>query len=104
MPDEIPQAPQQDQYFSDLQTRLRDIEEKQSLVKDRTLLIGQTLVEQREKSFSEIQQMKKELIVLKEDNKRMKALLSRLSEQISATAKSSDLDILQRQFDLFRKT
>ena len=103
MADEIPQAAPQDQYFSDLQTRLRDIEEKQSLVKDRTLLIGQTVVEQREKSFTEIQQMKKEIITLKEDNKRMKALLSRLSEQTSKTAKSSDLEILQRQFDLFRK-
>jgi len=67
------------------------------------LLIGQTLVDQREKTFSELQNLKSEIIVLKEDNKRMKALLSRLSEQTSNTAKSSDLEILQRQFDLFRK-
>ena len=34
-------------------TKLRDIEEKQRLLKDRLLLLGQTHIEEREKTFSE---------------------------------------------------
>lgn len=91
-----------DNTQADLNTRLRDIEEKQRILKDRVLLVGQSLVDERNKSFSEIQQLKKEVIKLSEDNKRMKEILERLAEQAGEGARKSELAILQRQFDLFR--
>ncbi len=92
-----------DQFFLDLNTRIRDMEEKQNLLRDRVLLLGQSLIEEREKSFKEIQEMKKSLLVLKEDNMRMKEILQRVSEQLSSLARKDELNILQKQFDLFRQ-
>ncbi|OIO81494.1 hypothetical protein AUJ84_00960 [Candidatus Pacearchaeota archaeon CG1_02_32_132] len=83
-------------------TRLKDLEEKQRLLKDRVLLIGQNLVEERAKTFNEIQEMKKELFILKEENLRMKEFIQRLSEKSSQLARKEELMILQRQFDMFK--
>ena len=84
-------------------TKIRDIEEKLRLFKDRLLLVGQTHIEEREKSFSEIQTLKTEVIKLKEENIRITELLKRITEQLNNTVRSEDLAILQRQFNLFRK-
>ena len=94
------QAPQQ--YFSDINTRLKDLEEKQKLIKDRTLLIGQNLIETKEDNFQEIQQLKKEFMILKEENTKIKDLLQRIAEQIADFSRKEELMILQRQFDMFR--
>lgn len=90
------------QYFSDLTTRIRDLEERQRLLKDRTLLIGQNLVNEREKTFEDIQELKKIIFRLNEENLRMKEMMQRVSEQITDFARKEDLSILQRQFDIIK--
>jgi len=90
------------QLIPEMNTRVRDIEEKQRILKDRVLLVSQSFVDDRDKTFNEIQQLKKQVIQLQEDNKRMKEILERMAEQASEAAKKSELAILQRQFDLFR--
>ncbi|HLC53820.1 MAG TPA: hypothetical protein VJK03_04730 [Candidatus Nanoarchaeia archaeon] len=84
--------------------RLRDIEEKQRLLKDRIILIGKSLIEEREKSFNEMQELKKSAFVLKEEQLRMKEIIQRIAEQLNATARKEELMILQRQLDMIRKT
>jgi len=91
------------QFFLDINTRIRDLEERQKIIQDRTLLIGKSLIEEREKSFLEIQNMKKTLFQVKEDVLRSKEIIQRMAEQLSDTAKREELMILQRQFDLFRE-
>lgn len=91
------------QLFSDLNTRLRDIEEKQRLLKDRVIMIGKNLIDEREKLLSQIQDIKKSLIKLEKENSSLKELISRIMEQLNNTARKEELAILQRQFDLFRK-
>ena len=90
------------QYFSDFNTRLRDIEEKQRLLKDRILLIGQNLIEEREKNFNELQELKKITIQLKDENIRIRELVHRISEQVSEFARKEELMILQRQLDIIK--
>ena len=97
------EVPAETQFSSDPAARVRDIENSQKLLKDRILLIGQTLVEEREKSFDEIQQMKKTLIKLEEETERMRSFIQRLTEKTDTLARKEELMILQRQFDLFRK-
>ena len=96
------QAPGQ-QYYSDTSTRLRDIEEKQNILRDRNLLIGKSLVDEREKTFTETQELKKITIQLKEENLRLKEFIQGITEQLEKSARKSDLLILQRQLDLLRK-
>ena len=82
---------------------LRDLEEQQHLLKERTLLIGRSLIQEREKMFNEIQTLKKTLLVMQEEQKRARELIQRIAEQLSLTVRKEELLILQRQFDLFRK-
>lgn len=100
---QMQESTEEQQFFSDLNTRLTDIEEKQRLLKDRVILIGRNLVEEREKTFNEVQELRKSLIKLEIDTKGMKELLQRVLEQLDNTARKEELSILQRQFDLFRK-
>lgn len=93
------------QYSQDLSggsSRLRDLEEKQNLLKDRILLIGNSFVDERGKTFSKLQEIKKETMLMKDDISKLKSFIQRMSEQIDKLAKKEDLMILQRQFDLFR--
>lgn len=103
MADYPPTDTQNQQFVSDSGTRIRDLEEKHKLLKDRTLLIGQNLVEEREKTFKDLQDMKKEVFILKEEMLRMKEFIHRISQELSRSARKDELLILQRQFDLFRQ-
>lgn len=92
-----------DRFFSDVNTRLRDLEEKQRLLKDKMLLVTEGLIREREKNFSDIQDLKKTVGSLKMDNERLKEILSRIGEIVDTTARKEDLLILQRQFDILRE-
>jgi len=89
--------------FSDVNTRLRDLEEKNRLVKDRVLIMGKNLVEERETSFSILQELKSEVLKLKEENNRIKEALSNITEHLNRTARKEDFEIIQRQLDILRK-
>ncbi len=91
------------QYSSDSISKIREIEDKINLLKNRVLLIGQSHVEERDKNFSEIQEMKKTLIRIKEENVRIIELLQRVTEQLNNTARKEEFLILQRQLDLLRR-
>jgi len=93
----------QDSGYSDFNQRIRDMEEKQRLLKERTILIGQTLIEERTKTFNELQELKKSLFLLKEESIKIKEMLQRLIEQSDQLARKEELMILQRQFDMFRQ-
>lgn len=90
------------QFFAEINMRIRDLEEKQRILKERVMLIGESLIKEREKSFGEIQEMKKIVDDLREENIKVKDMLRKILSKIDKTARTEDVMILQRQFDLFR--
>lgn len=82
--------------------RVRDLEEKQKLNKERVLLIGKNLIEIREKTNQEILEVKKELTTIKEDIKRIKSFLEIVSSEFSKFAKKEELEILSKQAKMFQ--
>ena len=103
MVEEFGQQDYGERFFTDLNTRIRDLEEKQRLLKDRMLLISESFVKERDKNFEEMQDMKQSLEKIKLENFRIKELLLRVSEVIDGSARKEELMILQRQFDMFRE-
>ena len=100
------ESPQEYSYQQSAQnsgSKIRDIEDKLNLLKNRITLIGQSYVEEREKSFNEIQEIKKTLIQIKEEHVRILELLQRITEQINNTARKEEFAMLQRQLDILRK-
>lgn len=90
-------------FFLDINTRIRDLEEMQRILRDRILLISGSFVKEREKELEETQELKRTIEKLKDENLRIKEILLRVGETLDKAARKEELMILQRQFDLFRK-
>jgi len=83
-------------------TKLRDMEEKQRLLKERVLLIGQNLVEARESLEKEVIQLKLFVEDMKKDLDKIKIAIIRVSEELDKKARKSELEILQKQAKMFQ--
>jgi len=82
--------------------KLRDLEEKQRIQKDRLLLIGQNLIEIKEKNTQEILKLKKDFEMLKKNMERMISFLETASVEFSKFARKDDLEILAKQAKMFQ--
>ena len=92
----------QGQFFGDSNTKVRDLEEKQRILKDRLLLIGQNLVEFREKTNESLIEMKKEIEIMKRNMERLVSFFETASSEFSKFARKEDLEILSKQAKMFQ--
>ena len=83
-------------------TELRDLEEKNRIIKDRLLLIGQNLIETKEKNNQDILEIKKEIEIIKQKIERLMSFLETASEEFSKFARKEDLEILSKQAKMFQ--
>jgi len=90
------------QIINDMMIKVRDIEEKQRILKDRLLLIGQNLIETKEKYNDSILQLKKEIEIIKQQMERLISFTETISGEFSEFARKEDLDILRKQARMFR--
>ena len=91
-----------DPFLSDISVRFRDLEERNKMLKDRLLLIGQNLIETKEKTASDILEIKQELEVIKKNMERLVSFLETASAEFSKFARKEDLEILSRQAKMFQ--
>ncbi len=87
--------------LSEFNTKLRDMEEKQRLIKDRVLLIGENLIDLKKESLNEISELKVKTENLEKEIERIKETISLLIEESKNYARKSELEILYRQFKMF---
>ncbi|GBE19795.1 MAG TPA: hypothetical protein ENG87_03420 [Candidatus Pacearchaeota archaeon] len=90
------------QSAMDSNTKIRDLEEKQRVLKDRLLLIGQNLIEAKEKSAQDLLEIKKELEIIKQNMGRLMSFLEMVSGEFSKFARKDDLEILAKQAKMFK--
>ena len=89
-------------FWTDVNVRFRDLEEKHKMLKDRLLLIGQNLIETKEKTSSDVLEIKKELEVIKKNMERLVSFLETASEEFSKFARKEDLELLSKQAKMFQ--
>lgn len=89
-------------YLGEINSKVRDLEEHQRILKDRLILIGQNLIESREKTNEKILEIKKDIEILKQNMERMISFLESASAEFSKFAKKEDLEILSRQAKMFQ--
>ena len=82
--------------------QIKDLEEKQRIIKERLLLVGKSLIETKEKTNQTILEMKKDLEILKQEMERMKSFLETISGEFSKFARKEDLEILSKQAKMFQ--
>jgi len=92
------------EYQIDTETpvKLRDLEEKQRILKDRTLLIGRNLIDLKEETNSDMLEIKRDIELIKRDLERLKSFLESASEEFSKFARKEDLEILKKQAKMFQ--
>ena len=88
--------------FNDINVKLRDLEEKQNIIKDRVLLIGENLVSQKSEIESELLEIKTKIFDLSDELKRIKMTLTSIIESSNNFARKTELDIMRKQFEMFQ--
>jgi len=90
------------QTLSDPSMKIRDLEEKQRILKDRILLIGQNLIETKEKTSNDLLEIKKNIEIINQNMGRLISFLETASSEFSKFAKKEDLEILSKQAKMFQ--
>ena len=97
--------PQQDPInalLSEFGTRLNETEEKQRLIKDRILLIGENLISTKEDSLKQDSEIKKQVKQINFEIDSLKQLITRIINEMSNFARKIELEILERQMKMFQ--
>ncbi|MCR4327347.1 MAG: hypothetical protein NUV46_02080 [Nanoarchaeota archaeon] len=81
---------------------LMDLEERQKIIKDRLILIGQNLVDFKEKYEEEFLGLKKDVEILKNNVEKIKDFVETISSEFQKFAKKDDLEILKKQAKMFQ--
>ena len=92
---------QNNSYLEEVNGKLRDLEEKQNLTRDRVLLIGKNLIDTREKTKEEISDLKLEISELRRDFAKLKDLLQNIADDLEELPRKGEVEALQKQLDLF---
>lgn len=92
---------QQAFYESDASTRVRDLEEKMRLLKDRVILIGQNLLESRESLEGEVQEIKVMLAGTEKDLEKLKEKVQLILEEFEGFSRKEEVNLLKKQFKMF---
>lgn len=90
------------QNFDDAPLLIRNLEEKQRILRDRLLLIGENLVETKEETSEKLLEIKKDIQYLKQTLERAMSFLESFSSEISNFARKEDLQILAKQAKMFQ--
>jgi len=88
--------------YDDYSVKIRNLEEKQRILKERIILIGQNLIETREKNMQSIVNIKKDMEIMKSNMQRLISFLEMVSSEFKNFAKKEDLDILVKQAKMFQ--
>jgi len=90
------------QNYNQTNFGLRSVEEKQRILKDRLILIGQNLIEIKEQTETEILELKKEMENLKQNIGKIKSFIETISSEFSNFARKEDIEILAKQAKMFQ--
>jgi hypothetical protein len=101
--DQIQQAPQDPTtaLLSEFGTRLNEVEEKQRLIKDRILLVGENLISTKEEIEKQDLENKIRINQIEFEIKTIKQLLKRIINEIQNFTRKSEVEILERQIKMF---
>ena len=103
MAEQDPQQQAQIQFLlSDFNTRLRDLEERNRIIRERVLLLGQNLISSREESEQELQELKKQSNQNKRDAEKSKKLADNIISELDKFAKRDEVLIIERMLKDFQ--
>lgn len=100
-----PEFQQQNQVqflLSDFNTRLGDLEERNRLIRERVLLLGQNLISSKQEEDEEIRNLKKQTSELKKETEKLKTISKNILEEIDKFVKRDEILIIERMLKDFQ--
>ena len=88
--------------LTDFNTRLRDLEERNKLIKDRTLLLGKNLITTREQFSEDIQELKKQATHAETDIQALKRLAKSILRETEKFVRRDEILVLERMLKDFQ--
>jgi len=96
------QQPQTQSLMSDLSTRLNDLEERNRIIRERVLLLGQNLISSKEDIDNEIEVIKKQSNLMQKDLDRLKTLSQNMISEMNRFVKKDEILIVERMLKDFQ--
>lgn len=84
------------------ETNFMDIEERQKIIKDRLILIGQNLIDFKDKYEEEMTEIKRDMEIMKSSIGKLRDFMETVSSEFQKFAKKDDLEILRKQAKMFQ--
>lgn len=92
----------QEQGFSNVNSKTRDLEEKQRIQKDRLRLLEKNLIDIKEKVHKENISIKKDIEIIKQNMGRLTSFLETASIELQKFARKEDVELLAKQAKMFQ--
>ena len=88
--------------LSDFGTRLRDLEERNRLIRERVLLLGQNLISSREEIAEELKILKKDSEETKRNVQKTMRLVESISNDIGKFVRRDEMRVVERMLKDFQ--
>ena len=88
--------------WGDINSKARDIEEKQRMQKERIMLLEKNLIELKVKNSKENLELKKELQIISQNMAKLTRFLETASIEMGKFARIEDLELLTKQAKMFQ--
>ncbi|MBT7102070.1 hypothetical protein HN935_01010 [archaeon] len=88
--------------LADFNTRLRDIDERNRLIRERVLLLGKNLISSRQDVEDELKEIKKDNIEIKADLEKLKKTSSSLLTEFNKFVKREEIVLVERMLKDFQ--
>lgn len=103
MADKEQNEEQQVQFLlSDFSTRLRDLEERNRLIKERVVLLGQNLISTKEEVEGELRILKQDSEKVKQGVEKMGSTLKSVVEELGRFVKREEMAVIERMLKDFQ--
>ncbi len=89
------------EFLLDVNARVRDLEGKYNLLRDRVLIINQNMIEEYKKTINEVRVINLDIKEIKRDIFQIKETLRHLIQEIDFFARKEDVKVLEKYINLW---
>ena len=102
MGEQLENSDQTQFLLSDFNTRLRDLDERNKLIRERVLLLGKNLISSRQELEDRLMEIKKENQEIKNDLSKLKTISNGLLTEFNKFVKKDEMVLVERMLKDFQ--
>jgi len=102
MPEQQETGGQVQFLLADFNTRLRDIDERNRLIRERVLLLGKNLISSRQDVEEELKEIKKNNLEIRQDIEKIKKISNSLLTEFNKFVKREEIILVERMLKDFQ--